>query len=115
MAVYMGFGRRDPDYAAQVAAKHREEGWSEDLVARDRVATLLDALPPTVAFEGTFVPMGSTWADGDDPAVMIAETDNPADLLAINRHYAGYVNFRWVPAFALRGTSEERVAGSAQG
>jgi hypothetical protein len=108
MATYLGFLRLEPDYLAEQAAKQRESGFMQDERSTQRIMTLLSAIPASVKFEGTFVPLGSSTRDSDDPAVMIAETDDPSELMAINRHYAGFATIRWVPAGAIRPTQAGR-------
>jgi len=113
MATYMGFITVHPDYATETAARQREGGHAahEDERMIQRMSTMVDELPSFVKFIVTYSPVGFTFSAGPDPSVMIVEAEDARELLAVNRHYGGFLDIRWVPATARTAHPAAAAAG----
>jgi hypothetical protein len=101
MAVYLGYYRPVPDFVANDAF-------------RRKVVELPEKLPAGCLLIGSYVPTGGAAAvTPSRPAVMLVETDHPADLDFISQYYAGALQFDWVPVTPVGTTRPEREAWAA--
>ena len=112
MAVYLGYYRPTPTFAAETQARGRERA-GPDPTFRKMVQELPEKLPAGCRLLGSYAPLGGGGAvlsEPGPPAVMILETDSVSDLGFITQYYEGYLLFHWLPAVRIGASRDERLA-----
>ena len=114
MALYLGYFRFTDSFLAAFQERARS-GEPPDRTLQEKVIQLPDVLPASCRLLGAYNPLhsGAVFGSGMPPSVMIVETDNPENLAVINRHYAGYFAFNWLPGRFVGPTRADREAAMA--
>jgi hypothetical protein len=115
MALYLGYYLFVPEFSHEGHARASSGDTAVDPVMMRKAIELPERLPAGCRLQGAYVPHGMAYGEPDttQPAIMLVETDNPADLDFISRYYQGYVSFRWTPANAVGATRAEREKSMA--